>query len=53
MVEEGVEHVPVVDADGRLVGIVTRTDLLEVRRRQLALERPQPGLGRPLASSRP
>jgi CIC family chloride channel protein len=53
MVEEGIEHVPVVDdGDGRLVGIVTRTDLLEVRRRQLALEQPQPGFGRPLASSR-
>lgn len=55
MVEEGIEHVPVVDGgdggDGRLVGIVTRSDLLEVRRRQLALEQPQPGLGRPLASS--
>jgi H+/Cl- antiporter ClcA/CBS domain-containing protein len=44
MVDEQVEHVPVVDADNRLVGICTRTDLLEVRRRQLELERPQPGL---------
>ncbi|MGV3758573.1 MAG: chloride channel protein, partial [Actinomycetota bacterium] len=50
MVEEGIEHVPVVDGDGRLVGIVTRTDLLAVRRRQLDLEqlpsrgrRPAPG----------
>jgi chloride channel protein, CIC family len=44
MVDEQVEHVPVVDADHHLVGICTRTDLLEVRRRQLDLERPQPGL---------
>jgi CIC family chloride channel protein len=41
MLLEGVEHVPVVD-DGRLVGIVTRTDLLAVRRSQLTLEHPQP-----------
>lgn len=28
MLEEGVEHLPVVDPDGRLVGICTRTDIL-------------------------
>jgi CIC family chloride channel protein len=38
MLDEGVEHVPVV-AGGRLVGICTRTDLLEVRRAQFELER--------------
>jgi H+/Cl- antiporter ClcA len=43
MVDEQIEHVPVVD-DHRLVGICTRTDLLKVRRRQLELEQPQPGL---------
>jgi CBS-domain-containing membrane protein len=43
MVEERVEHVPVAGPDGVLVGICTRTDLLEVRRRQLHLERRQPG----------
>lgn len=43
MVQEHVEHVPVLE-DGRLVGMCTRTDLLKVRRRQHALERPQPGL---------
>ncbi|HEY8546000.1 MAG TPA: chloride channel protein [Acidimicrobiales bacterium] len=52
MVEEGIEHVPVVDDDHRLVGIVTRTDLLEVRRRQLVLERPQPGLSPRFTPSR-
>ncbi len=44
MVDEHVEHVPVVDTDRRLVGICTRTDLLKVRRRQLELERRQAGL---------
>jgi CBS domain-containing protein len=42
MVDEHVEHVPVVDGDRRLVGICTRTDLLKVRRRQQALERRDP-----------
>jgi H+/Cl- antiporter ClcA/CBS domain-containing protein len=44
MVEEGVEHVPVIDDDGALAGICTRTDLLEVRRGQLDLERLQRGV---------
>jgi H+/Cl- antiporter ClcA len=44
MVDEHVEHVPVVDAARHLVGICTRTDLLKVRRRQLELERRQDGL---------
>ncbi len=43
MVDEAIEHVPVVDGDGALVGICTRTDLLKVRRRQYELERPQAG----------
>ncbi|MCB1003463.1 MAG: chloride channel protein [Acidimicrobiales bacterium] len=43
MVDEHVEHVPVVDHDHGLVGICTRTDLLKVRRRQLELERRQDG----------
>lgn len=44
MLEEGVEHVPVVDGDGTLVGICTRSDLLKVRRRHLELETAQAGL---------
>jgi H+/Cl- antiporter ClcA/predicted transcriptional regulator len=39
LVDEQVEHVPVVDAGGRLAGICSRTDLLKLRRRQLDLER--------------
>ena len=44
MVDEHVEHVPVVDDEGRAIGICTRTDLLKVRRRQLDLEQVQAGL---------
>jgi H+/Cl- antiporter ClcA len=39
MLDEHVEHVPVVDHAGVLVGICTRSDLLKVRRGQLELER--------------
>lgn len=52
MVEEHVEHVPVVIDDDRLVGICTRTDLLKVRRRELDAERPQVGLGGRVAARR-
>jgi CBS domain-containing protein len=37
MLDERVEHVPVI-ADGILVGICTRSDLLDVRRAELALD---------------
>jgi H+/Cl- antiporter ClcA len=43
MIDEQIEHVPVV-ADGQLVGICTRTDLLKVPRDQREHERPQDGL---------
>src|SRR5262249_41883810 len=39
MLDEHVDHVPVVDGDATLVGICTRSDLLKLRRRQLELER--------------
>lgn len=45
MVDEHVEHVPVVDGNARLVGICTRTDLLKIRRRELELEQMQEGVG--------
>ncbi len=52
MVDEHVEHVPVVDDGGRLIGICTRSDLLKVRRRQLDLERVQSGMARLRGSAR-
>lgn len=51
MVDEHVEHVPVVDVHHQLVGICTRTDLLKVRRQQLDLERPQAGFASRLNGS--
>lgn len=48
MLRRGVEHLPVV-ADGRLVGICTRTDLLRTRLAQLDHERLQPGWHLPTA----
>ncbi len=45
LLSEEVEHLPVPDAGGHLVGICTRTDVLSTRRRQLEHERPQPGWG--------
>jgi len=45
MVDEGVEHVPVMDGH-RLVGICTRTDLLAVRQAEWDHELPQDGLKR-------
>jgi CBS-domain-containing membrane protein len=47
MLEEGVEHVPVTQPDGKLLGICTRTDVLRARRRQLESEQPQRGWGLP------
>jgi CBS domain-containing protein len=38
MVERDVGRVPIVDAGGRLVGLVTRKDLLRVHARQRSLE---------------
>jgi CIC family chloride channel protein len=43
IIDEHVEHVPVVDADDRIVGICTRTDILRARSRHFEHERPQPG----------
>jgi len=45
MLDERVEHVPV-SADGELVGICTRSDLLKVREDQRGLERRDDGPGR-------
>ena len=42
MLAEHVEHLPVV-ADGRLVGICTRTDIMRARREQFGHEKPQAG----------
>ena len=43
MLQEEVDHVPVIDRDEQLVGICTRTDILRARRRQLELEERQRG----------
>jgi CBS domain-containing protein len=43
IVDEGVDHVPVVDGDGRMVGICTRTDVFRVRREHAEHERRQVG----------
>jgi CBS-domain-containing membrane protein len=43
IVDEGVEHIPVVDGDGRMVGICTRTDVFRVRREHAEHERRQLG----------
>jgi chloride channel protein, CIC family len=42
MLDEDVGHIPIVVGD-RLVGICTRTDILDARRKQLAAEHLQPG----------
>jgi chloride channel protein, CIC family len=42
MLDEDVGHIPIV-VDDRLVGICTRTDILDARRKQLAAEHLQPG----------
>jgi len=52
MLTEHVDHVPVVDRDGRLAGICTRTDLMKVSRLQLEQERRQVGLWRPALVTR-
>jgi CIC family chloride channel protein len=43
LLDEDIEHVPVVDAADRLVGICTRTDILRGRARHLEHDRRQPG----------
>ncbi len=47
MTEHGLRHLPVVDADDRLVGIVTRTELIAVLNRVLVAARQEPGLDLP------
>jgi CIC family chloride channel protein len=43
IIDEDVDHLPVVDGDGRLLGICTRTDILRSRLRLLDAERPDAG----------
>ena len=52
ILEETVGHLPVLDEDGALVGICTRTDILRARQRQLLHERPEPGWRPQLRRSR-
>lgn len=48
MTEQGLRHIPVVDAEDRLVGIVTRTELIAVLNRVLVAARQEPGSGLPV-----
>jgi CIC family chloride channel protein len=43
MLQESIEHVPVINADNRLIGICTRTDLMRIREHQFDMERHQAG----------
>jgi len=43
MLQEEVDHLPVVGEGGRLLGICTRTDVFKARRRQWEHEKRQPG----------
>ena len=43
IVDEEVEHLPVLDDDRRIVGMCTRTDILRARGRHLAAEQSQQG----------
>ncbi|HJR93110.1 MAG TPA: chloride channel protein, partial [Acidimicrobiia bacterium] len=52
MMEEGVEHLPVLDGDGALVGICTRTDILISQHRRVFDDRRQPGWRPPMARRR-
>jgi H+/Cl- antiporter ClcA/CBS domain-containing protein len=49
MLDEGVEHLPVLGPDRRIVGICTRTDVLSARQRHFALDRRQTGWLRALS----
>ena len=44
--DEDLAHLPVLDADDRCVGMVTRVDLLRLRADASAAERPEPGWAR-------
>ncbi|MCA1842630.1 MAG: chloride channel protein, partial [Actinobacteria bacterium] len=52
MMEEGTDHLPVVDDDAQLVGICTRTDIVRARADQIALDRRQSGWLRPIVNRR-
>ncbi len=52
MLQEEVDHLPVIDRSEHLVGICTRTDVLRARARQLELEQRQPGWRPPTRTRR-
>lgn len=43
MIAEGVDHVPVVERSGRLVGMCTRTDILKAAGKLLSADQPEAG----------
>ena len=52
MLQEGIDHVPVIDQNEQLVGICTRTDILRARTQQMELEQRQPGWRPPMRMKR-
>ena len=46
MTQRGIKRLPVVDRDGRLIGVVSRVDVLRALAQPAVAEAPQPRCGR-------
>jgi CBS domain-containing protein len=53
ILDEDIEHLPVVDPANRVLGICTRTDILRARKRDRDAEQTQPGWRRSWRRSQP